>query len=186
MTNLLEPFPEPSERMLAALVDLAILARGGDAAEAIMATGEILPRIWDITSIADPDLRQDTWQWLDAFVIWLNTQHAWYSADHTPACWPQHPGLIRELSTLAAMRYHAGEATNPIQLEEWHRYALPGYLDRTRDQRRACDEKHQPWPGRAAHARHTNDDAAARRLRVFSRDVDSTTVVQQTVTLQAL
>ena len=38
MTNLLEPFPEPSERMLAALVDLAILARGGDAAEAIMAT----------------------------------------------------------------------------------------------------------------------------------------------------
>ena len=182
----LEPFPEPSERMLAALIDLAVVARGGGPAEAILVSGEILPRLWDITSIADPDLRGDTWQWLDAFVIWLNSQHAWYSADHTPPCWPEHPGLIRELSTLAAMRYQAGEATSPMPLEEWHRYALPGYLDRTRDQRRACDEKHQPWPGRAAHTRHTAPDGAARRRRVFSDDVDSTPDVEETLTLRAL
>jgi len=49
------------------------------------------------------------------------------------------------------------------------RYALPGYLDRTRDQRRACDEKHQPWPRRAAHTRHT--DGAARRRVVVSAPV---------------
>ena len=71
------------------------LARGGEAAKAIIDTGEVLPRIWDITTIADPNLRWDTWTWLDAFVIWLNSQHAWFSADHTPACWPEHPPLIR-------------------------------------------------------------------------------------------
>lgn len=72
-------------------------------------------------------------------------------------------------------------------MEEWHRYALPGYLDRTRDQRRACEEKHQPWPGRAAHTRHTNDDAAARRLRLFRDDCDLTSDDgEETVTLRAL
>ncbi|OCL30868.1 hypothetical protein BCR15_10350 [Tessaracoccus lapidicaptus] len=186
MVAQLEPFPDPSERMLAAYVNLAYLARGGTDAEAIMANGEILPRPWDLTTIADPHLRSDTWQWLDAFVIWLNTQHAWYSADHTPPCWPEHPGLVRELSTLAALRYQAGEALSPIPLEEWHRYALPSYLDRTADERRACDEKHQPWPGRAAHTRHTSDDAAARRLRLFRDDVDPTPDAEQTVTLLAL
>ncbi|WP_228383452.1 MULTISPECIES: hypothetical protein [Tessaracoccus] len=68
------------------------------------------------------------------------------------------------------MRYQAGEATSPMALEEWHRYTLPGYLDRTRDQRRACDEKHQPWPRRAAHTRHA--DGAARRRHLFDEDVD--------------
>ncbi len=146
----LEPFPSPTERMLASLVDLALLTRGGEGASVILATGEVPPRFWDLTTIADPRLRDDTWSWLVAFVAWLNTQHAWYSADHTPSCWPEHPGLVRELSTLAAVRYQVGEATDPGPLEEWHRYALPSYLERTRDQRHACDEKHQPWPGRAA------------------------------------
>lgn len=170
----LEPFPEPSERMLAALVDLAVVARGGGPAEAILVSGEILPRLWDITSIADPDLRGDTWQWLDACVIWLNSQHAWYSADHTPPCWPEHPGLIRELSTLAALRYQAGEALGPMPLEEWHCHALPSYLDRTADQRRACDEKHQPWPGRAAHSRHTTPNHAMHRRQPIPEHVGRT------------
>ena len=186
MSQLL-PFPDLTQRMLAAYIDLAAFARGGEAAEEIIATGEILPRIWDLTTIADPELRWDTWLWLDAFVLWLNSQHAWYSADHTPACWPEHPPLVRELGTLAFLRFQAGEATGPLPLEEWHRYALPGYLDRTRDQRRACEEKHQPWPGRAAHTRHTNDDAAARRLRLFRDDCDLTSDDgEESVTLRAL
>lgn len=186
MSLRLAPFPDLTERMHAALLALAILARGGEGAKAIMATGEILPRIWDITSIADPDLRWDCWTWLDEFVIWLNSQHAWYSADHTPPCWPEHPPLIRELGTLAALRFQAGEAAGPLPLEEWHRYALPGYLDRTRDQRRACEEKHQPWPGRAAHTRHTQVEAAERRLRVFRHDVDPTPDAEETCPLLAL
>ncbi len=151
--NRLQPFPEPTDRMLQTFIDLARLARGGDAAAPILTSGEIIPRIWDLTTIVDHRLHADTRRWLTNVVEWLNTQHAWYSAELTPACWPEHPGLTRELSTLAATRYQAGEATNPIQLEEWHRYALPGYLERTRDQRAACQEKHQPWPGRAAHTR---------------------------------
>ncbi|HSO69990.1 MAG TPA: hypothetical protein VLQ67_10155 [Arachnia sp.] len=68
------------------------LARGGEAAKAIIDTGEVLPRIWDITTIADPNLRWDTWTWLDAFVIWLNSQHAWFSADHPRPAGPNtHP-----------------------------------------------------------------------------------------------
>lgn len=71
-----------------------------------------------------------------------------------------------------------------MPLEELH--ALPGYLDWTRDQRLACEEKHQPWPGRAAHTRHTNDDAAVRRLRLFCDDVDTTPATEHTVTLRVL
>ena len=56
MSQLL-PFPDLTQRMLAALLDLAAFARGGDAAEEIIATGEILPRIWDLTTIPDADLR---------------------------------------------------------------------------------------------------------------------------------
>ena len=56
-------------------------------------------------------------------MIWLNTQHAWYSTDHTPPCWPEHPPLVRELGALAVLRYQAGEATSPLPLEEWH--AMP-------------------------------------------------------------
>ena len=179
----LMPFPDLTERMLASLVDLALLARGGEAAAEVLATGEIPPRIWDITTIADPQLLDDTWTWLAAFVTWLNSQHAWYSADHTPACWPEHPGLVRELSTLAALRYQAGEATDPVPLEEWHRYALPSYLDRTRDQRRTCDERHQPWPGRAAHTRFVSSGAV--ELRVF-RQVDPTPDAEDTLTPTAL
>ena len=89
MTHLLRPFPEPSERMLAALVDLAILARGGDAAEAIMATGEILPRHARVlrpgtidVAILEPvtDLRVDD---LDAQVAALRDRF-----DATLANWP--------------------------------------------------------------------------------------------------
>ncbi|MBB1511107.1 hypothetical protein H5399_00575 [Tessaracoccus sp. MC1627] len=172
MSHHLKPFPDLTERMLAALYALAAFARGGGAAEEILASGEILPRIWDLTTIADPDLSWDTWNWLDSFVVWLNSQHAWYSADHTPACWPEHPPLIRELGTLAFLRFQAGEATGPMPMEEWHRYALPAYLDRTRDQRRACEEKHQPWPGRAAHTRHAQVEAAERRRSVFIASTD--------------
>ena len=50
----------------------------------------------------------------------------------------------------------------------------------------ACDEKHQPWPGRAAHTRHTAPDGAAPGRRVFRDAVDGAPGVEQTVILQAV
>lgn len=147
------PFPEPTDALQLAMVDLALVGRGGQSAANILATGEILPRIWDITTIHDPVLREETWVWLAAFVQWLNSQHAWFSSDLTPPCWKLHPGLVHQIGTLAAARYFAGEATEPAQMEDWHRYGLPTYLERTRAQRHGCEEKHQPWPARAASIR---------------------------------
>ncbi len=172
MDELLTSFPEPSERMQSSVWKLERIARGGDDADRIRKTGEILPRFWDPTTIADPRLRWEVWMWLDQFVIWLNTQHAWFGHDLTPACWPEHPPLTRYLAALAAQRFIAGQATGPAPLAEWHRYDLPTYLDHTREQRAACAEKHQPWPARAAHRRHIERAAAANRLRAFRRDLD--------------
>lgn len=153
MNTDLMAFPEPPETMQLALINLALLGRGGEGAAGFLASAEVLPRPWDITTIADPDLRQDTWRWLDAFVIWLNSQHAWFSSDLTPPCWASHPNLVHQLGTLAATRHHASESTDPTAMEEWHRYALPNYLERTREQRHGCQDKHQPWPARATHIR---------------------------------
>ena len=156
------PFPDPTERMEAALLDLALLSRGGESAAHVMATGEIVPRLWDITTICDPVLLEETWEWLRAFVYWLNSQHAWFSSDLTPSCWEQHPSLVHQLGSLAASRYFAGEATDAAAIEEWHRYALPTFLERTREQRHGCEERHMPWPARAAHQRAMSTAAGVR------------------------
>ncbi|MBB1510639.1 hypothetical protein [Tessaracoccus sp. MC1756] len=153
MNNALMPFPLPTEAMQLALVDLALLGRGGEGAANILATGEVLPRIWDLTTVSDPVLLRETGAWLQSCVVWLNSQHAWFSSDLTPQCWEQHPSLVHQLGSLAASRYLAGESTDPAAMEEWHRYALPSYLERTREQRRGCEAKHQPWPARAACSR---------------------------------
>lgn len=156
MNARLMAFPEPTDAIELALVDLALLGRGGQSAATILATGELLPRIWDVTTIHDPALLEETWDWLTSFVEWLNCQHAWFSGDLTPPCWRLHPSLVHQLATLAASRYLAGESTEPSQMEDWHRYGLPAYLERTRAQRHGCEENHQPWPARAASLRSFN------------------------------
>lgn len=153
MNSPLMAFPLPTGRMQLAFAELAVLGRGREGAALILATGEDLPRPWDLTTIADPTLLAETWAWLSAFVTWLNTQHAWFSSDLTPPCWKQHPSLIHQLATLAVSRYFAGEGIDVAAMEEWHRFALPTYLERTRDQRHSCEEKHVPWPARAACSR---------------------------------
>ena len=169
-THLTE-FPEVTPRMAKVFSQLHMLAIGGHAADEIFGAGEIIPRLWDLTSIHDPDLRFDTWKWLEAFACWFNTQHTWYSHDQIPPCWPEHPHLIRDIATLADQRRTAGEAPTSTPLDEWHRYTTPNFLERTRAARQGCENNHVPWPGKPAHTRHITEVNATKRHNSIAADV---------------
>ena len=67
-----------------------------------------------------------------------------------------------------------GHAPNSDILENWHRYVLPGFIDRMRQRlKQSCDDDHQPWPARSRHTRHTGEEAAARRLHGFESDLSA-------------
>ena len=53
-----------------------------------------------------------------------------HSRHTSPACWPEHPHLVHDLAVLADQRRRAGPAITSDALEDWHRYALPAFLDR--------------------------------------------------------
>lgn len=112
------------------------------------------------------------WNFLDASVTWFNSQHAWTAQEQIPACWPQHPPLVHAIASLMFQRHIVGEATDPNALEEWHRYALPAFNERTRDARLACHDDHQVWPGRAQYNRHTTPSNTALRRQQFLRDCE--------------
>lgn len=164
-------FPDVTPRMAKVFTQLRILAIGGRNAEDLRSDGEIIPRLWDITSIHDPDLRFDTWKWLEAFVYWFNTQHTWYSHDQIPPCWPEHHHLVREIATLADQRRTAGEAPTSTPLDEWHRYTIPNFLERTRTARQGCENDHVPWPGKPAHTRHTSEANTTKRHNNINADI---------------
>ncbi|RMB57851.1 hypothetical protein [Tessaracoccus antarcticus] len=171
-SNLTE-FPEATPRMAKVYQQLHMLAIGGRAADEIFGAGEIIPRPWDLTSIHDPDLRFDTWKWLEAFVYWFNTQHTWYSQDQIPPCWPEHPHLVRDISTLADQRRTAGDAPTSTLLDEWHRYTIPNFLERTHTARQGCENSHTPWPGQPAHTRHINQGNTTKRNDTLLADVNT-------------
>lgn len=163
-------FPEPTDRIVRVYHYLAILEGGDEAAGQLLLDEGDVPRPWDVTTIDEPELRWEVWKWLEAFVVWFNCQHAWYSNEQIPPCWPEHPGFVREIGTLADQRRVAGEATGSGPLEEWHRYAVPAFLERTRSARTGCENKHVDWPGRAAWRRHISDEAAQRRQTCIIQD----------------
>jgi hypothetical protein len=68
------------------------------------------PRPWEPASCRPPQLRKQLWLWLEAVVAWLVTECVWEVADAIPACWPQHPHLVHEISVLADLPRRAGHA----------------------------------------------------------------------------
>ena len=88
-----------------------------------------------------------------------------------PHCWPQHPHLVRELAVLADQRRRATLALGSDALEEWHRYALPAFVDRMRQRvKNHCEDGHQQWPAKGRHSRHLGEPAAAQRAHAYERD----------------
>lgn len=168
---LARPFPSPGLLIVHAYSELDIALNGDDAQRKAIGHPSKLPRPWDPGSIEDPPMRAELWEWLEAVVEWVNTEHVWDPSYLVPPCWPAHPHLVHEIAVLADQRQKAGQAIASDALEEWHRYALPAFFDRRKTRlRTACDSRHHDWPARPAHVRF--QDANEHRARHYTGDVD--------------
>ena len=80
-------------------------------------------------------------------------------------------------AVLADLRRRAGAAATSDGMEEWHRYALPAFLDRMnrRSNSSSCGEKHQDWPARGPYTRHISDGSRTARAEHFTADVEEIT-----------
>ena len=169
-------FPAAGRRVEQAYRELDTALYGTEEEKKVLGSPRALARPWDPPTCADPDLRAEVWQWLEAFVIWLNHEYVWDVAGMIPHCWPKHPHLVHEIAVLADLRRRAGHALSSDALEEWHRYALPAFGERMRQRMKShCEDKdHQAWPAHGRNARHIGAGAAREREVVFQRDLDST------------
>ncbi len=168
------PFPEPPAWVQDVMAVWEVV-RGGDPDE-LERIGDVddLPRPWDPTSCAG-ELRYDLWTWCDQVAEWVNQDYAWRPTLMVPACWPKHAHIAQELPTLACLRYAAGRASGPELLEDWHRYALPGFLERMTGRlgEGSCRSgKHNDWPAKPRHQAHLTDEAVEERKTLFFADAN--------------
>lgn len=167
------PFPPPdSVELKKAYRNLYLSANGTEADKKRIGNPANLPRPWDPASCTNPALRRELWAWLDKFVIWFNHEYVWdHNAGMIPACWPQHPHLVHEIAVLADQRRRAGLDPTSSALEEWHRFGIPGFLQRlTTRTKNSCDDHHSPWPAQGRHDRYTGEAAEGGRRRVLDGD----------------
>ena len=167
-------FPEGGPLIRLAYRELNIAANGR--AEQIKAIGDprLLPRPWDPPTCRTTQLREQVWGWLEDVVTWLNLEYVWDVGAVIPCCWPQHPHLVHEIAVLADQRRGAGAALTSDGLEEWHRYALPAFVDRMRARiKDHCEEGHQGWPARSRYARHTSEPTSRDRTNIYSGDAQT-------------
>ena len=170
--GLVRAFPTPGPLLGTAYRDLYLAAEGSDNQKATIGDPNLLPKPWDPPTCRNPQLRAELWTWLDAVVIWVNHEYVWDPEGTIPPCWPLHPHIVQEVAVMADQRRRASVALDSSALEEWHRYTLPGFLERLRSRLKAhCDQDHQPWPARSRHVRHTGDGHAKRRRQAFDGDV---------------
>ena len=170
------PFPPPdSVELKKAYRNLYLSANGTEADKKRIGNPANLPRPWDPPSCTNLKLRRELWAWLDSFVIWFNHEYVWdHNAGMIPACWPQHPHLVHEIAVLADQRRRAGIDPTSSALEEWHRFGIPGFLQRlTTRTKNSCDEHHASWPAEARHARGASQASAEGRALIFDSDVES-------------
>jgi len=170
--QIVQPFPEVGPLLRLAYRELKLATEGSEQQRHALGDPSRLPRPWDPASCRHPDVRAEVWEWLDAVVVWLNHEYVWDAAAMIPPCWSRHPHLVHEIAVLADQRRQAGAAPTSDALEDWHRFTLPGFLDRLRTRlHNHCDEGHQPWPGKGRHTRHTDEASRAERAEVFAADV---------------
>ncbi|WP_299521126.1 hypothetical protein [uncultured Serinicoccus sp.] len=167
------PFPKPGPALANAYRELEIAAHGTEKQRKELGDLNALARPWDPATVTHPQQRAQLWDWLEAVTGWVNTEHVWDSSHMIPPCWPQHPHLVHDIAVLADLRHQAGTAFTSDALEDWHRYALPAFLDRVRHRTRsACEDHHRDWPARAANARYTTHQAT--RGALYRQDLDHT------------
>lgn len=169
---LVVPFPRSGPRLQLAYRELDLAANGNDDQRRALHPVSGLPRPWSPTTCKSAALRAELWEWLDAVVLWLNRELVFDTIDLIPTCWPQHAHLVHELAVLADLRRRADLALTSDALEEWHRYALPAFLERMRHRiAEHCNDRHpavSPSSGRLT--RHIDDASVAERERAFADD----------------
>ncbi len=170
--NIVIGFPPPPPPIQHTLNTLSVL-RSGDR-EKIAELGDIddMPRPWDPAS-CDDELRRHLWSWLDDVVAWINREYAWRPMSLIPSCWPAHPHIARELPVLACLRVAADEALNPEPAEEWHRHALPLFMDRMTGRlgESGCrNDKHVDWPAAGRYQTFLDEKTAIARRDAFLAD----------------
>lgn len=174
---LLEPFPVPPPLVEHAFHTLTVAETGTDPHRHAVGDPARLPRPWNPAAITDPHLRAQIWDWLETVVVWINTQYTWDPEDLISPCWPRHPHIVRELAVIADQYRRAEAAVTSIPLEEWHRYTLPMFLDRTRRRQRGhCDDGgHKPSPSHGQHTRHTSGPTHQQRHDAYRDDITALT-----------
>jgi hypothetical protein len=165
-------FPAPPAVIVQVLNTFATLR--GDDKEAIDKLGDTtgLFRPWIVATVPG-EFRQKLWLWIDEVATWLNSSYVWRPVNMIPACWPRHPHLAHELPVLACQRATAELSNDPQLLEEWHRQALPTFLERlaVRLGESSCRTgQHQQWPAASRYAAYVCDEARAERGALFRRD----------------
>lgn len=159
------PFPSPSPVVVANLDELRLAAALPPESEQELRRLSTLPRPWDPTTCAD-ELRCLIYVWLDEVVAWINEEHTWRTDHLIPMCWQEHPHIVHELATITCLRWEAAYAVTPNVLEDWHRYALPTFLDRISQRigTTGCPPgRHQAHPGDARNAIYREGDEPTRR-----------------------
>jgi hypothetical protein len=171
---MVRPFPEPGPTIRTAMEQLQMASIEPPADEEALRELAQMPRPWDPGSCTGL-MRSELWAWLELVATWLNEQHLWNVArPGIPECWPAHPHLVHDLAVLACNRYYTSFAVTPAVLEDWHRYALPGFLERLRDRLGdGCQPgKHQPRPRRERDESHAATAKRRGRAQRYRDDVE--------------
>ena len=166
-------FPEPPHTIRHAIIVLHVVRTGDKDAIADLGDVRDLPRPWDPAS-CPPDLREQLWHWLEAVATWINQEYSWRPNSMIPGCWPRHPHIANELAVLACLRDAANDMNAPPEtLEEWHRHALPLFLDRLANRlgEGTCRTGvHQDWPAASRHDKFTATADTSDRDNLFHAD----------------
>lgn len=176
--ELIAAFPRAGRRVEHAYAELDLAAGSGTRQQqSALGDPRLLARPWDPGSCVDPYLRAEIWQWLEQVVTWLNREYVWDPDAMVPSCWPNHPHLVHEIAVLADLRRRAGLALAADALEEWHRYALPAFVDRmhVRLRQQCQDGGHEPWPASGRHTRHQGESTRRDRAAACRADCDQLT-----------
>lgn len=170
---ILAGFPAPGPKVRQAYLNLWIAQQGTEEEKRRLGSVSNLPRPWLPATCTDRGLRWELWLWLDQVAAWVNNQYSWEPGTGlVPPCWPHHPHIAHELAVLADQRRRAELATTSDVLETWHRYTLPGFLERLRARlHQTCDDNHQPSPGRGRHTHYHSEQTLRPRMAAFEADL---------------
>lgn len=169
---MVEPFPYPGPALQAAMDRLQFESTSPPENESDVRALTELPRPWDPGTCPAP-LRHELWPWLDKVAAWINEQHLWNMAHNgIPECWPDHPHLVHDLAAVACSRYYTRFSPSPAELNAWHTYCLPEFLNRLHHRLGdGCQpRRHLPCPRAERDRQYWDEKSWAAREDRFASD----------------